>query len=450
MVIKTNFKREIAYVKNISNNIINYIDHKNLYDPKVRNEIEKTLSLFVTNRYKYIYIVDRSNKEYRFLVDGSKEDKASFLEPYEPYEIKEWNRVFQTKKENYFTHKKIRDLWITYLKPIVIDNKIEAILVIDFSMKEHSKISNVLNKLSEIFKLFLYFFVIIFGSIVWFSFIDISREKEKLKAQRELENSLKELEELNSTLEEKVKEEVDKNRQKDKQLLYQSRLAQMGEMMSMIAHQWRQPLASIASIALSLRLKTELGIVDKTFIQQKTELITQNTDYLSKTIDDFRNFFQPTKEKEITTFEKILNSVLDIANISLQNRNIKIYQKIEYNREIRIFVNELKQVILNIIKNAEDVLVERGIKDREIYISTYKKGSKIVLAIEDSGGGIDNKIMDKIFEPYFSTKDSKNGTGLGLYMSKIIVEEHLKGELRVSNSQKGALFEIVLKDEDGF
>jgi len=96
MVIKTNFKREIAYVKNISNNIINYIDHKNLYDPKVRNEIEKTLSLFVTNRYKYIYIVDRSNKEYRFLVDGSKEDKASFLEPYEPYEIKEWNRVFQT------------------------------------------------------------------------------------------------------------------------------------------------------------------------------------------------------------------------------------------------------------------------------------------------------------------------------------------------------------------
>ena len=454
MVIDTNLNTNISYVKNISTNISNYIlsqidnDFEKLKDPKIRLNIEDELSLFITNRYKYIYVVDKKEGEYRFLLDGSEEDKALYLEPYTPLQIDQWDKVFKTKKEVYFTHNKIHNLWLTYLKPIIIKNQVKAVLVIDFSINEHSKISKSLIKLDNLFKFSVLFFMIIVGIIIWFSFIDIKREKEKQKVQKDLEVSLKQLSKLNETLEESIKKEVEKNRQKDKQLLYQSRLAQMGEMMSMIAHQWRQPLGSIASIVLSMRVKIEFGMIDNNFLKNKIELILHNTDYLSKTIDDFRNFFQPTKEKELVSFSEVLNSVLDIANISLKNRDIKINKNLEFDEKIEIFVNEFKQVILNFIKNAEDVLVERDIEKREINICSFKRNQYIVFEVEDNGGGITDEIIDKIFDPYFSTKTSKNGTGLGLYMSKIIVEEHLKGKLRVYNSSRGAVFEIILKESE--
>jgi len=455
MVIDTNFQTNISYVRTISDNIVKMVLSKidsnldNLNNRKLRDDIENELSLFITTRYKYIYIVDRKEGEYHFLLDGSKKDKAIYLEPYEPLELEKWDRVFKTKKDFYFTHTKIETLWITYLKPILIKGRVVAVLVIDFSMKDHSKMLNALDKLSRGLELSLLFFVFTFVVIVTFSFIDLKRDREKIKVQKELEKSLNKLEKLNETLEEKVKIEVEKNREKDRQLLYQSKLAQMGEMMSMIAHQWRQPLSSISSIALSLHIKSELGGVDKSLVKDKTKLINKNVDYLSKTIDDFRNFFQPTKEEEVINFETIIDSVLNISNISLQNRNIALSIELGYNKKIKLFSNELKQVLLNFIKNSEDVLVERKIENKHIFIRSYKSDSDIVLEVEDNGGGVSKELENKIFEPYFSTKHSKNGTGLGLYMSKIIVEEHLKGDLKMVNTKDGVIFRIILKDKNG-
>ena len=441
-VVDTNYKDNILYVQNITKNlsqeITNNIKSDNFSEflsknKDIRKELEKDLSLFVTNRYKYIYVVEKQDNKFRFLLDGSIDDKALFLETYEPIEIEKWNSVYKEKKDIYFTHKHIQNLWITYLKPIIKNNKVKAILVIDFSIQPYVKIEKVLKKLDYVFKLLIYFFIFVFIIIVWFSFVDLKRDKK--------------LFELNKSLEKRVKEEIKKNREKDEQILYQSRLAQMGEMMSMIAHQWRQPLASISAIVISVKLKSQMNMLKQDMINSKMDSILNYTKHLSDTIDDFRDFFKPTKQKKLVSYEEIMDSVLSIIGVSLKNRNIKVNIDIRYSDEIFIFENELKQVILNLLKNSEDVLEDK--EKKEINIRVYKQKDEIIFEIEDTGGGIDDEIIDKIFEPYFSTKDSKNGTGLGLYMSKIIVEKHLKGSLKVYNSKKGAVFQIILKESNG-
>jgi len=440
-IVDTNYKDNILYVKEISNNLSNRIKSKiKSYDfasflkvhKNIRKELENEMSLFVTNRYKYIYIVDKQDKQFRFLLDGSIDDKAMFLENYEPIEIEKWNSVYKNKKDLYFTHKQIKNLWITYLKPIIKNGKVVAILVIDFSIQPHVKIETALNKLDHVFRLFMHFFIFVFIIIVWFSLIDVKRENKLFK--------------LNKTLEKRVKEEIEKNRQKDEQILYQSKLAQMGEMISMIAHQWRQPLSAISATIISIKFRIESKSVNREFLNEKMEILSNYIQHLSQTIDDFRNFFKPTKEKEYVSYEEIIQSVLLIIGFSIKNKNITLKTDIQYKKKIFVFKNQLKQVILNLIKNAEDVLEEK--ENKEINIRVYQNKDDIIFEIEDSGGGIDEKIKDRIFDPYFSTKDSKNGTGLGLYMSKIIVEKHLNGSLNVFNSKKGAVFQIILKEKN--
>jgi signal transduction histidine kinase len=256
-----------------------------------------------------------------------------------------------------------------------------------------------------------------------------------------------ELKELNETLEKRVSEEVEKNRIKDKQLVYQSRLAQMGEMISMIAHQWRQPLAAISGAAVGLKLKVMLKKYDDKFILDICEKIIKSSGHLSKTIDDFRDFYKSNKEKKETTFKEIIEGVLDIIQISIENKNISIKVKLDYDAELKTYPNELKQVLMNLIKNAEDALLERDIKEPWILIKTYKDGKNAVLEVSDNGGGIEDDILDKIFDPYFSTKHGRDGTGLGLYMSKIIVEEHCGGKIKVTNDNLGAVFKVELENK---
>ncbi len=255
----------------------------------------------------------------------------------------------------------------------------------------------------------------------------------------------KKIEELNRTLEKRVAEEVAKNREKDKQMLHQSRLAQMGEMISMIAHQWRQPLSAISSSSLAINIKAKLGKLDKETAIELSDKISEYSQHLSSTIDDFREFFKPNRGKEETTYEELIRSALSIVEVSLKNKNIEIILDFECNETLLTYPNELKQVILNLIKNAEDAIVERGVENPHIEISTYRDGDEAVLQIHDNAGGVPENIIDKIFDPYFSTKLEKNGTGLGLYMSKTIIEEHCGGTLRVENSSKGALFTVRLE-----
>ncbi len=253
----------------------------------------------------------------------------------------------------------------------------------------------------------------------------------------------KKLEELNRTLEERVANEVRKSREKDKKMLQQSRLAQMGEMLSMIAHQWRQPLAAIATTTSALNMKANLGAIDTQTVKELTDKILSYTKHLSQTIDDFRDFFRFNKEKQNTTWKEMIQSVLGIVEGALKNKNIKIVTNIASDKTFHTHPNQIKQVILNLIKNAEDALLERGVTDPIITIEAKEN----ILIVKDNAGGIPEEILPKIFDPYFSTKLEKDGTGLGLYMSKTIIEDHCKGNLWVYNDDEGAVFVIELPQD---
>ena len=229
--------------------------------------------------------------------------------------------------------------------------------------------------------------------------------------------------------------------EQEKKLLQQSRLSQMGEMIGMIAHQWRQPLNSISLTASNLQFKCMIDDMNKDYFQKELELVDKYSQHLSSTIDDFRGFFKDHKIKELTTFKKLVDATLDIVQISVENKNIKLITNYQNEEEFETYSNEVKQVILNLIKNAEDILLEKKIENPTITIEVLPNKQLIV---KDNAGGIPEDIIDKIFDPYFSTKLEKDGTGLGLYMSKVITEEHCGGKLEVSNDKDGAVFKINL------
>ncbi|MFW9625346.1 sensor histidine kinase [Sulfurospirillum sp. UCH001] len=285
--------------------------------------------------------------------------------------------------------------------------------------------------------------------------IIISFQSKLENAVRACKNHL-ELIEINQTLERRVEEEVKKNREKDQHILQQSRLAQMGEMISMIAHQWRQPLGSISAVSASIKLKTTLNRFDystpegqeesKRFISEAMSKIESYVQFLTHTIDDFRNFFKPNKQKESVTLTQLVNRTLEIIGKALEINGITVKVETHATREIFTYANEVTQVILNILKNSEDVIKEREIHHAHIAITIGKEEKWQTISIEDNAGGIPKHILPHIFEPYFSTKSEKNGTGLGLYMSKTIIEEHCNGEILASNTPTGAKFTIKLKE----
>ncbi|WP_457743327.1 PAS domain-containing sensor histidine kinase [Sulfurimonas sp.] len=241
-----------------------------------------------------------------------------------------------------------------------------------------------------------------------------------------------------------LREELKKNREKDKAMLQQSKLAQMGEMIAMIAHQWRQPLTAISSISSDLYMKIMLENYKQDYFIQKLEKIDELSQHLSKTIDDFRGFYKEDKEKIEIKFSDMAKTALSIVNTSIEVKNIDLVTEFACKMKIDTYPNELRQVILNLIKNAEDVLIEKEIKNPYIKVRTYDKEGYSYMEISDNAGGVPEDIREKIFDPYFSTKTKKDGTGLGLYMSKTIVEEHCGGKIRVYNTKEGAVFEIKI------
>ncbi|MEA3491437.1 MAG: ATP-binding protein [Campylobacterota bacterium] len=294
-----------------------------------------------------------------------------------------------------------------------------------------------------IFALLLLFFSI---AIVGAGHRQFSTLRSVIALEEKREISLKGIERLNKSLRSRVKLEVDKNRKKDEQIFQQSRLAQMGEMISMIAHQWRQPLAAITATSSLLEVKAELNQVDSAIVKEKAKNISDYAQHLSSTIDDFRDFFKPNKGKSVTSYDQLVDSVLKIMESSIVDQNIELHLELNSHKRFNTYSNEVKQVILNLIKNAEDILLESRVDRAYIKISTYEEDDRYILEVDDNGGGIPESIIENIFDPYFSTKLDKNGTGIGLYMSKMIVEEHCGGVLSASNSSKGARLRIILKD----
>ncbi|SFV59851.1 PUTATIVE TWO-COMPONENT SENSOR [hydrothermal vent metagenome] len=241
-----------------------------------------------------------------------------------------------------------------------------------------------------------------------------------------------------------IDDEIEKNKQQQIFLVQQSRLAQMGEMIAMIAHQWRQPLNSLSLINQTIVLRYKRGELDDevmgSFEQKSKSLIA----HMSTTIDDFRNFFRANKEKKCFSVNESIQNVLRLVDGVISSENISIGYKSEHSYFTYGYANEFEQILLNLINNAKDALVEHEIEEKSIGILVTGDETAIVVCIEDNAGGVPEEIMDKIFDPYFSTKNEKNGTGLGLYMVKMILVDHMDADISVSNTKDGALFQITL------
>jgi len=266
--------------------------------------------------------------------------------------------------------------------------------------------------------------------------------------EKEVAKRTKELAMLNEQLERRIAQEVRKNREKDKMLYHQSKLAAMGEMINNIAHQWRQPLNIIALVMQDLSLKAQIGSLRPQEIKEAEKKVHDTLKYLSDTIDDFRNFASlgfDYSHKGTMDLGKTVADTARLVSVVLDDEKIGLKLKLpDHEVLVNGSPNDLKQVLLNLIYNAIDVFKERQIQNPLIKIEVKVNKKRAVVTVRDNGGGIPARILDKIFEPYFTTKYKARGTGLGLYMSKMIVEKRLGGEIHARNTRSGAAFWIDL------
>jgi len=253
------------------------------------------------------------------------------------------------------------------------------------------------------------------------------------------------LKKYNINLKEVLKKEQIKNKIQTSKLLHQSKFAQVGEMTNIIAHQWRQPLSAISATANNLVFKLTLeDKIKKEKILEEVELISRYSQHLSNTINDFRSFFKSDKEPTEEKLEQLIDNVVKIIEPTLKEHNIMLEINSIKDVSYKICKNELQQAILGIIQNAKDAILEHDRSNGKITISLIKIQKAVEIKIVNNGGEIDNAIIDKIWEPYFTTKNDTGGTGIGLYISKMIVESHCKGKLTVENIKDGASFKITL------
>ena len=231
--------------------------------------------------------------------------------------------------------------------------------------------------------------------------------------------------------------------EKDDLMIAQSRQAAMGEMISMIAHQWRQPLTVIGMHANNMTMDYQLNEYSQERTIEHINGINRQVEYLSKTINDFRDFFKPTKTKSTITLKSVIKDAVTIVEHNLRNNKIELLYNFNSKSELLTHPNELLQVILIMLSNARDAIKEASISDANITISSYDEDGFAVISICDNGKGINKEDQKSIFNPYFSTKE-KNGTGLGLFMSKTIINKHLHGEVSFENKERGVCFYIKL------
>jgi PAS domain S-box-containing protein len=270
------------------------------------------------------------------------------------------------------------------------------------------------------------------------------KERELSLLNSTLENRVKEqtskLRELNQNLEKRVAEETEKNREKDRLMFQQARLAAMGETISNIAHQWRQPLSELGIIIFTMKKRS----MNEKEMQKQYEHAKKVIAKMSKTIEDFRNFFNPDKEKSSFFIKDMIEDTLSILKGSLKRTAINIEIDIDEHITAYGYKNELSQAILNLISNAKDAFSDKPLDGRVLKISSVREGNFTILSVADNAGGIESTIADKIFEPYFTTKHANLGTGLGLYIVKTIIEESMDGRVCVKNENGGAKFIIKI------
>ena len=331
----------------------------------------------------------------------------------------------------------------------------KAVLSID----EYNK-NEILNRwtFTEYQKEFDYSIIWKISIIIIMVFIAILYRQRLLRRLNEslvekVHEKTKKIREVNSQLEKRIKKEVDENLKKDRLLSQQQKMISMGQMIENIAHQWRQPLSLITTSVSGLKIKKMLGDLDDEFFNKTLDSVINTSQYLSSTIDDFRYFFKPQKEKEDFYLENCCNRTIDLLEANFLEKNIKVICTID-DVKVNGYETELIQVLINLLNNSKDALEssESLENDKFIFIDILRKNDKAIIKIKDNAGGIDDEILDKVFEPYFTTKHQSQGTGIGLYMCQEIITKHMNGHIDITNTQfkynekinKGTLAVIVL------
>ena len=277
-------------------------------------------------------------------------------------------------------------------------------------------------------------------------------KKLNTSLSEKVDEKTKKLREINNDLELRIKKEVMENLKKDRLLSQQQKMVSMGQMIENIAHQWRQPLSIITTSISGIKVKKMVNDLDDEFLDKTLDSVLNTSEYLSNTIDDFRYFFKPQKNKEFFYLENCCNKTIDLLNVNFKENNIKLIRNIEH-VEILGYETELIQVLINILNNSKDALSSVENQEKFIFIDILKENNKALIKIKDNAGGISNDIIEQIFEPYFTTKHQFQGSGIGLYMCQEIISKHMNGYIDISNIEfthndkiyKGALSLIVLE-----
>ena len=262
--------------------------------------------------------------------------------------------------------------------------------------------------------------------------------------ERKVSDRTRELDELNRTLDQRIRDEIAKRKAQENLLIHQSRLAAMGEMIGAIAHQWRQPLNALSLVMQNIRMQHGMGILTEESMDRAQNKSTQLVNRMSSTIDEFRNFFKPGKHAEAFHLAGAVRASIDIMSGVFENHAIEVGLECDESIQLMGVQGEFSQVMLNLLSNAKDALLQTKPAAPRIVVRAAREGGRVHIDVDDNGGGIDPHIIAKIFEPYFTTKDEGKGTGIGLYMSKMIVDGNMNGRLTASNHGNGARFTLDL------
>ncbi|MDD5247646.1 MAG: ATP-binding protein [Rhodocyclaceae bacterium] len=257
----------------------------------------------------------------------------------------------------------------------------------------------------------------------------------------EVRDSQQHLRQLAATLEDRVQQEVARNREKDHLLIQQSRLASMGEMVHNIAHQWRQPLNALGLLIHNIRDDYEYGTMTSANLRQATADAQRLLERMSHTIDDFRDFFRPDREMADFDVGAAVRDALFITEASLKNYNIEVAADIPAGVVAEGYPSQFSQALLNLLINAKEALQQRGPGGR-IAVRLAAEAGRANVTVDDTAGGIPEEVLAKIFEPYFTTKEQ--GSGIGLYMAKMIIEKNMNGSIAASNTPAGARFVVSI------
>ena len=435
------------YLSNVSKIYSHFLIHKDIINTKINQG-----NTYITSIEHPDYLINISNKNYNKKHIGKETKIIKPIKTEVNFKLKQGDKFslytsFNNKATviSFYPIKNIRDKkTVAWIVSYDNDDFIELTL----------KGNLVINIVAFLILLLLFYFI--YRVLNQKELLDI-QVKEKTddlaKINRELEESEYELQIINENLEETIKNEVTKNQEKDKLVFQQSKMVSMGEMIGNIAHQWRQPLSVISTAATGIQMQKKYGVLTDELLDESCTAININAQYLSKTIDDFKNFIKGDREKTIFNLENEIKSFLHLVEGSIKNHNINIVLDLEENIQIDGYENELTQCFINIFNNAKDVLKEINKENnRLIFISTYKQNKNIIIKIKDNGGGIPEDILPRIFDPYFTTKHKSQGTGLGLNMTYKLIVDGMGGTIKAHNCKYkyngkdyiGAEFKITL------